>query len=115
MRYDSRRGFVHAVGFPTRTGQVEFKDIVHRNDLTRAIVFGVDFSTPEVWGHYEVHLKHWEGRWRRHSRGAFDGDGWRPDDPSGREGGRLREHLSAWQQPVSYAEILLHSWAALLI
>jgi hypothetical protein len=59
LRYAHRS--VHSVGFPTRTGHVLFKDIVHAGDLTRHIVLGVEFETPAVSGSYEVHLQHWEG------------------------------------------------------
>lgn len=59
LRYP--RSSPHPVGFPTRTGHVAFKDVVHAGDLTRHIVLGVEFETAAVTGTYEVHLQHWEG------------------------------------------------------
>jgi predicted ATPase len=43
-------------GFPTRTGQVAFADIIHRKDPNRTVVLGAEFQTPDGGGSYEVHL-----------------------------------------------------------
>ncbi|HVV50218.1 MAG TPA: AAA family ATPase [Polyangia bacterium] len=46
-------------GFPTRTGQVSFDDIVHKKDPTKKITLRAEFETEKVKGFYQVVLGHW--------------------------------------------------------
>ncbi len=59
LRYDQKHP-QHLGGYPTRTGQVAFEDILHRGDTNRTLVLGVEFESPGTAGSYEVHLRHWQ-------------------------------------------------------
>lgn len=50
----------HIGGFPTRTGQVSFDEIVHKRDTARTITIRVEIASPKLSGSYEVCLRHWQ-------------------------------------------------------
>src|SRR5688572_12860603 len=60
LRSEGRHAATQLGGYPTRTGQVPFEDILHRGDINRTLVLAAEFDSPEAAGRYEVHLKHWQ-------------------------------------------------------
>src|SRR2546425_8877109 len=58
LRHDERHAATQLGGYPTRTGQVAFEDILYRGDTNRTLVLAVEFDSTETAGRYEVHVKH---------------------------------------------------------